>query len=240
MLKIAICDDNQNFTNYFEEIIEEIYPNNQFSIDIFNNPIRLSKIIKENKYDIFFLDIEMPELNGIDLAKKIRVLDNKAFIIFLTSYSQYMKDVFKVTTFDYLLKPIDKVELKNSINRIQSIFNTSFNYFKYTKGNNIYRITFNDIIYFEKNGRYTILHGTTVEDKFIMSTENLVEQLDYSFIRIHKSFIVNSKYIEILKKDSVQCTLTSMYSTPYIQLSFGRKYKSQARNQLFKILEAKI
>lgn len=54
MLKIAVCDDNQEFTNYFEEIIEEIYPNNQFSIDVFNSPIRLVNVMKENNYNIFF------------------------------------------------------------------------------------------------------------------------------------------------------------------------------------------
>lgn len=237
MLKIAVCDDNQEFTNYFEEIIEEIYPNNQFSIDVFNSPIRLANVMKENNYDIFFLDVEMPEMNGVDLAKQIRKFDNTSFIIYLTSYSQYMKDVFKVNTFDYLLKPINMQELANTIERIKKIVNTNFAYFKYHKGYDIYRIPFNDIIYLEKNGRYTLLHSKTIEEKFIMTTDELISQLDESFIQIHKSFIINFRYIEILRKNTVECRLTDIYSQSHIQLPLGRKYKEQARDKIFKLLE---
>ncbi|EOT44550.1 LytR/AlgR family response regulator transcription factor [Enterococcus columbae] len=237
MLKIAVCDDNQEFTNYFEEIIEEIYPNNQFSIDVFNSPIRLVNVMKNNNYDIFFLDVEMPEMNGVDLAKQIRDFDVKSFIIYLTSYSQYMKEVFKVNTFDYLLKPINKQELVSTLERIIKIVNASFTYFKYRKGGNLYQVPFSNIIYLEKNGRYTILHGSSIEEKFIMTTDELISQLDESFIQVHKSFIINSRYIEILRKNIVECRLTDIYSQSYIQLPLGRKYKEQARDKVFKLLE---
>lgn len=237
MLKIAICDDNQEFTNYFEEIVEEIYPCNQFIIDIFNSPIRLLDIMKESNYDIFFLDVEMPEMNGVDLAKRIRNFDNKAFIIYLTSYSQYMKDVFKVNTFDYLMKPINKKELANTFERISKITNTNFKYFQYSKGKNTYRILFKDIIYLEKDGRYTLLYSTSIEDKFIMNTDEVLNKLDDTFVQIHKSFIVNSNYIELLNKDVIECRLTARYSKDHVQLPFGRKYKKQARDKIFKILE---
>lgn len=240
MLKIAICDDNPLFTNMIEEIIDEFYPQNHFSIDIFNDSPRFYNNLRENEYDIYFLDVEMPEITGIDLAKEIRTFDNKAFIVFLTSYSQYMKEVFKVNTFDYLLKPINHTELKNTLDRICKIIDSTFNYFTYTKGADVYRITFNDIIYFEKSGRYTILHGTTIKDKFIMKTEELMHKLDYSFIQIHKSFVINSKYIEVVKNDFVQCQLTDWYLLESIQLPLGRKYKTQAREHIFNILETKI
>ena len=85
------------------------------NIITFDNPINVIKYIQSNSVDVAILDIEMPVMNGISLAKKLQKISPSTCIIFLTCHSQYALDAFAVDAIDYVLKPIDCNELKKAL-----------------------------------------------------------------------------------------------------------------------------
>ena len=103
MLRIAICDDSIEAIERLERQFDNISATQlKYDYDIFYDPQSLLTYQKENSitYNLYILDIEMKTMNGIDLATRIRQYNQKALIIFLTSHSQYVFDVFDVITFN--------------------------------------------------------------------------------------------------------------------------------------------
>ena len=119
-MKIAVCDDDiaelnnicEILNNYFEEKKYDIY------ISKFGSSVELASIIQKEKFDIYILDIVMPVLSGMNLATEIRSFDKASDIIFLTSSPEFAVESYCVKATDYILKPVDKNRLLNSINEI--------------------------------------------------------------------------------------------------------------------------
>lgn len=106
MLRLAICDDDIRIIEQIETYIEKI-KNKQIEYDVFTNAEELLRYQSQNKeYDVYMLDIEMGKMSGLNLARRLREKYANALIVFLTSYSKYVYDVFEVITFDFILKPI--------------------------------------------------------------------------------------------------------------------------------------
>lgn len=114
MLRLAICDDDIRIIEQIETYIEKI-KNKQIEYDVFTNAEELLRYQSQNKeYDVYMLDIEMGKMSGLNLARRLREKYANALIVFLTSYSKYVYDVFEVITFDFILKPISFVNVKSS------------------------------------------------------------------------------------------------------------------------------
>lgn len=108
-IRIAICDDTINELAIMKKFLEQFIIKNdiKISMDAFNSGNELLTAYKNKPYDIIFLDIEMPNSNGLYIAKQIRSYDkDKTYIIFTTSYPKYMHDSFEVQPFQFLIKPI--------------------------------------------------------------------------------------------------------------------------------------
>ena len=105
-INILICDDCQEDLMALRQNIERFFFNlpdtYDYHIDSFSLGTELLKKYNENLYQIVFLDIEMPEINGLEVAKKLRENNNSLFIIFVSSYDQFMKDSFEVQPYQYL------------------------------------------------------------------------------------------------------------------------------------------
>lgn len=224
MLTIAICNSDYQFAKILEKTLYEMYPKYEFQIDLFRDGNHLSQTIFKKYYDLYILDIQMSGVDGISLAKKIRKKDNKAFIVYITSCSKSIKKVFKVNAFDYLIKPVCKEELQEMMERMLNSLK-EMPFFKYQKGKVFYAIDMNTIIYFEKMGRYVVLHATNRKERFIMNTVNLLEQLTPSFIQVHRSYIVNVNYIIRLNHRTIYCKSAPSNQHDIIEIPFGRKYK---------------
>lgn len=117
MLKVAICDDNPTLTEKINTMLFNYNPN-IFETYTYYNPLKLVNQLDQENFDFFILDIEMSEMSGIDLAKKS---ENVIFyhLSFLTSYKEYMEEVFQVQTFDYLLKPPTEDRLHQVLEKLR-------------------------------------------------------------------------------------------------------------------------
>ncbi|MGQ7854385.1 LytR/AlgR family response regulator transcription factor [Pedobacter sp. WC2501] len=202
-LKCAIIDDEAFAIKLLEEQLALI-PN--LSIHkIFTNPIKaLVEISQEDEIDILFLDIDMPELSGIDLAAKL--VGKVRFIIFTTAYSQYALEAFGVYAFDYLLKPIEPIKLIDSVNRVLQNYRQPQ---QYSLSKNIFfikgefkgkyiGIKSDDIILFYTKEHYIMIETTTGQYRTNESLRHIEEKLvnDERFIRVHQSNIINMEKIQ--------------------------------------------
>lgn len=169
---------------------------------------------QENNVDLFFLDINMPEVNGISLAK---IIGNKSKIIFTTAYRDYAVDGFNLNVVDYLLKPIAFERFFEAVQKVNSAFTPSEikekteskNYIFVRSDRKMVKINFDEILYIESLGDYLkiFLDKETVITRETMN--NIDSKLPINkFIRIHRSYIVSinkinsytNEFIEINKK----------------------------------------
>lgn len=205
MLRIAVCDDSRDDVEHLEKIFDglnepsieyEVY----FSAEEF---LEYDKTHKE-KYHLYILDIEMPGMNGLELAKEIRKQDVKALLVFLTGYDYYIREVFDVVTFDYISKPITAERLEAVLKKAMRYLDMAKQDFVFQFRKNHFRINCNEILYFEKKGRQVIIH--TVEGNHIanMTTEDIWKQLDKNiFTHIHLSYIINLGHVKSIEGDEV-------------------------------------
>ena len=192
-MRIAVCDDNPKEL----ERIKGCYCRIQgydLVCSYFDSTSTVMEILKtENSpYDLYILDIEMPGMNGLKLAKSIREKDSRALFVFLTSYTRYMKDVFDVVTFDFIEKPISDEKLLQILERAATYLNITSQHFSFGYRASRYSLKYDRILYIEKKGRQALIH--TFEDvyKTNMTLEEIWKQLNpKSFVHIHSSYIIN-------------------------------------------------
>ena len=231
MLNIAICDDEPSFLEQAERQII-CYPNLKFDVDVYTDSDQLYKKLKKDKYDIYFLDIDMPNLDGITLAEKIRERDAYAILIFFTSHREYMESVFKVRPFDYLLKPLDREKTWETLTKAIRHLNEFPNQFSYLSEKTNFVIATNDIYFFEKQKRKVIMHGKIGSKSFYMDTKTLLEKLGDDFVQIHTSYIVNTYYIRAVKKRAV---VVQTYDGSE-ELPISGKFNEQCKEQILAML----
>lgn len=194
MANILICDDQKPIRKMLEKIASE----NPFISKVFvaEDGIEAVKVIQQEKVDIALLDIDMPNLNGIDTAKYINKLSPDTRFIFITGHMEYAIDSFAVHPYNYLLKPIDVAVFKNnlaelvlSIMKVSSQSNISMITVK--DKNNTLMLPLKEIIFIEKVGRDTVVH--TIKEEYIINKTltELENKLNRNLLRVHQSFIVS-------------------------------------------------
>lgn len=201
-MRIAVCDDNPKELERIKGCFCRIQ-GYDLVCSYFDSTSTVMEILKtENSpYDLYILDIEMPGMNGLKLAKSIREKDSRALFVFLTSYTRYMKDVFDVVTFDFIEKPISDEKLLQILERAATYLNITSQHFSFGYRASRYSLKYDRILYIEKKGRQALIH--TFEDvyKTNMTLEEIWKQLNpKSFVHIHSSYIINLYYLD--RKDN--------------------------------------
>lgn len=196
MLKCIIIDDEELARTLLKTYIDRLdYIEIVASLE---NPLDAIPILKSQTIDILFLDIQMPDLKGTDLAKMI---SSNTQIIFTTAYSEYALEGFELNALDYLLKPITFNRFLTAINKVKKENHLQVEEATITvkSGYDLHKIKYNDILFIESDSEYVIYH---IEDKKIMSHQtlkSLEEKLPNFFMRVHRSFIINKNYVTALK-----------------------------------------
>ena len=205
MLNIAVCDDSRTDVEMLESAFDKL-AQYQFSYEVYFTAKELLKHVIDDgeMYHLYIFDIEMPEMNGLQLAKEIRKIDAKALFVFLTGYTQYVMDVFEVITFDYISKPITVEKLESVLLKAMQYLHMIKRDFVFQFRKNQFRISCDDIVYFEKKGRQAVIHTISENFKANMTTEEIWKQLDDKvFAHIHVSYIINLGHIRAIEGDEV-------------------------------------
>ena len=204
-MNIAICDDDKTFLAHAKELVTKILfrVNDEFDIDTFQSGLALLE--ESEKYSILILDIDMPEINGLKLAEKIREKDEDVQIIFLTSIFQFVFESFKVNPFRYVMKTSISDQLPEALiscyEKINLKNNQIFNF--YYKGTN-YALRLSDIFYFAYIGRKVTVVTAKEEYSFYGKINEIETQLaGFFFVRIHSGFLVNLNRISSISAGEV-------------------------------------
>ncbi|GAA0720989.1 LytTR family DNA-binding domain-containing protein [Aquimarina litoralis] len=196
MLKCIIIDDEELARTLLKTYIDRLdYVEIIASLE---NPLDAIPILKSQTIDILFLDIQMPDLKGTDLAKMI---SSNTQIIFTTAYSEYALEGFELNALDYLLKPITFNRFLTAINKVKKESHSQETDATITikSGYDLHKIKYKDILFIESDSEYVIYH---IDNKKIMSHQtlkSLEEKLPHFFMRVHRSFIINKNYVSALK-----------------------------------------
>jgi DNA-binding LytR/AlgR family response regulator len=167
-------------------------------LESFNNPIEASNFLDANKVDLLFLDVSMPQLNGISLLKS---LSNKPMVIFTTAYPIHAVEAFGLDAIDYLLKPFSFESLMRAVNKAVVKFNakTGEKVADYTfvrSEGKYHKLYFNDVEYIEGMKDYVKVHSTGGVIAVAMNLSDIIEKFPKDvFSRVHKSYIVNKHKI---------------------------------------------
>lgn len=204
-MKALIVDDEPMPGKHLEGLVRK-HCFEISEVKVINSPLKAIEDLSNNEYDIIFLDIEMPVLNGLELLEKIQ-LPEKTHVIFTTAYSQYAIEAFKVNATHYLLKMVTKEDLIDAVRKVSHLKYKSNNIQKLPSlsifiGEEYVILSQEKIIRLEADGSYTKII-TATNDEFL-STKMLgyYEKLlsDELFYRCHNSHIINFKKVHRLSK----------------------------------------
>jgi two-component system, LytTR family, response regulator len=180
-----------------------------------SNPMEALEVLRTNTIDILFLDIQMPEITGITLLK---VLQKKPMVILTTAYSEYALESYELDVVDYLLKPITFDRFLKAVDKASARITTPVTQivekvtgetspdFVFVKdGTKLVKINFDDILYVEGLKDYVTIHTKTQKVVTLQRLKALELQLpSEKFIRIHHSFIIALRAIDVIHKGEVQ------------------------------------
>ena len=214
MLHIAVCEDQKNETERICEMVRHYqadHPHLQIQTDTFTTAEDLVSAIEGgNQYHLFLLDIIMPGMNGISLARTLCVEKTHPAIIFVTTSREYAVEAFSVRAVDYLVKPIDGQSLYRAFdNALEVLGNRVETYTSIRTSGLNHRIKISQIICVEVVGHslcYHLANGEKIVTKvlrisFEQATQDLQE--DVRFIRPHRSFLINAAYVVKFSKNEL-------------------------------------
>ncbi len=197
MLHIAVCDDEQIIMEQLKKLLETYRPD--CMVTMYRSGEGLLDAF--DQYDLIFLDIEMPQTNGMELAAKLRELQYDGEVIFLTSYTDYMQDAFKVRAFRYLQKPIREDQLEEALCAAEEEFQQQY---LVLTGEKVFRIKIRDILYLEAVHNETYIVTKTGELVVRSPMREIYEMLDPAeFIQTHKSYVVALRAIRYVGNQEV-------------------------------------
>lgn len=213
-ISVLIADDEPHARRYIKGLLDQ-----EAEVGVVHqckNGKQVVEFLKHQEPDLIFLDINMPGLSGVEVAKKIKATNS--LIVFSTAYDEYALQAFELKAFDYLLKPFDRPRFKDVLQSAFDAIETKkqaqfgqkferlFDEYKQTLSPHLSSITLkekgftteikiDEILYIEASSVYVILHLKGTSKLYRVSLNLLEQQLPYHFLRIHRSFIINTSHV---------------------------------------------
>lgn len=232
MLTIAICDDEKKILDELKTSVEEILRKHskQGKILLFDSAIDFYENYNKTLIDILLLDIDMPDISGMKLAKELSLAEQDIVFAFVTNQEALVYQSFECHPFAFLRKDYLKEELESTLLRMIDTVCSKAQTYSFSYRGVINKVLIEDIIYFESDLNYVKLVTTKEVYRYRETLSNLCE-LFYGkkFLRIHKGFLLNMNYIYSIRQEEVELTNHTV-------LPIGRTNREAVKNQLFRFL----
>ncbi|HOF67872.1 MAG TPA: LytTR family DNA-binding domain-containing protein [Ruminococcus sp.] len=206
MIRIAVVDDEQIILNSIHKKIAKILYdlNAEFEIQDFTSGKTALKEITEKEFDIIFLDIDMPDISGMTIAKKIRMQEENIEIVFITNKDELVYDAIKVVPFRFIRKSRFDEEIKEALHEFIAKLNNRKLFYIFSTSNGEKTVQPPQIRYVEVSSHKLSIH--MLNESFITNgnLKDIEEQFyTYGFIKVHQSFLVNFRFINYIKRNEV-------------------------------------
>ena len=211
--RIAICDDEQNQIEYITSIVASwsAHEGHGCEIRTFASAEAFLFEYEEDKaYDILLLDVEMKNMNGIELAKRIRKDNNRAEIIFITSHFEFVGEGYEVDALHYLIKPISAEKLTQVLTKAAEKLSVEPPSVVISCEGETVKLYESDILYVESFLHYIVIHTKDNEYKIKENMSVFENRVSDYFYRIHRSYLVSLKYITRISRTSVSIGNTEL------------------------------
>ena len=239
VINCLIVDDEELARNLLENYINRL--SHLQIVGKCANPLEAMQVLQEKTVDLMFLDIQMPELTGVEF---LRVLSQKPLVIFTTAYKEYALEGYELDIVDYLLKPFRFKRFLQAVNKAGKTLKnkrteevntppipqkkiTEKSYILVKSDFKVFRILYDDILYIESMKEYVAYHTTTNKRTLSLGSIKKLE-IDLpsdKFMRIHKSYIVAKAKVAVLEGNQVHIGTT--------KLPIGRSYRERVLAELF-------
>ncbi len=230
ILSCAIIDDEPLATDLLASYVKKTA--NLTLRGAYNSAISAMSELRDNPVDVLFLDIQMPELNGLELA---RLVPKETKIIITTAFDQYAVDGYKANVFDYMLKPISYEMFLDAVQKVETVIMTTKKQDLFTNDRFIYvksdyklvQIHLDDILYIEGLKDYVkiYLEGNKKGVKSLINMKRIDEFLPHpEFLRVHRSYIVHMNKVKLVDRARI------VFSEEYIPIS--ESYKDVVQDYL--------
>ena len=222
-MNIVICEDNKYDMSHLYNCVDRFFKENNCAVKIETYDSGDSLLggcrLQQNKdIKIAFMDIYMPGTLGVDVAKKIRETDNETAIVFTTSSRDHALDGYEVDALQYLLKPIEYVQVKNVLTKCMSMFAEQMRYIELTSNRLTTRVLLKDILFVEIFNHTCIIHTVHEKIKNYHPLDEIEQMISAktggssSFLRTHRSYLLNMRYIDDMNDNDF--VLTNGASVP--------------------------
>jgi two-component system LytT family response regulator len=194
-VKILVVDDESLALKRLTRMLQELGE----SLVGFESPNDALEYASKNHFDIALLDINMPEIDGKELALKLLEKNPNSFIIFQSAYEEHALEAFKIGAIDYLLKPFSKEQLKLALKRAKEYHLGSAKKFLLKRGDESYLVSQSDIYYIEADLSEVIIRSKEEFFYYKDKISDIEKELSKNFFRVHRSFIINVDKIKQIK-----------------------------------------
>lgn len=204
MLQIAVCEDEKAMGSYLKQLIDKrLAGRKEYQIEVFEAGWELLE--SDKKFDIFFLDIDLKDMSGIDMARKLRETSG-AVIIFVTALKEYVFDAFDVQAFQYLLKPVNEEKFFRVLDgAVEECLAGKGGEPLVIRIRGTYRsIMRENIVYAENDARKVVLHLKEEQISYYAKMSELEKILGGQFFRCHRGYLVNLNEVKSYDTGSIQ------------------------------------
>ncbi len=192
----------------------------------FVNPLKCLPYLEANSVDILFLDVQLPQISGIEIYKS---LSKKPYVILTTAFSEYAVQGFELDVVDYLLKPFSFERFLKAISKVyrkereEQKLELSNYVFVNSKGS-LKKVELNDVLYIESKGDFSVLVTELASYVVDITLRDTLQQYGSNFARTHKSFVINTDNIELITGNTIK--------TKKADIPIGRSYKEALMKKL--------
>ncbi|MBN1272565.1 MAG: response regulator transcription factor [Candidatus Aminicenantes bacterium] len=180
-------------------------------IGSFRDPLKALDFLKDHNADLIFLDINMPDLSGMQFLKSLK---NQPLVIFTTAYSKYALEIYDYDAVDYLLKPIEFDRFVKAANKALEMYNLGTaaphipgvrDFILIKSGTKYFKLKFSDILYIKGTGNYVTLVTEKKEIMYLSTMKKVLSILPSAlFYRVHKSYIINLSHVDHIQDDRIR------------------------------------
>ena len=228
MQTIFICDDEPKILSDISSIVNSTLP--EAEVSEFSSGNALLEAIAKNTCDILLLDIDMPEISGLDIAARLTALANKPLLVFVTSHDELVYDSFQFHPFGFVRKSYMDKELPRILADCVNELHSRDKHFCFHTASADVKLPLDEILYFEADGNYLKLFAKGGEYRFRDTLSAVENSLSGSgFVRIHKGFLVNQAAVRTLAYDEAELIGGA-------KIPIGRSYSESAKKQLMRYM----